>query len=134
MKWESRFSLGLNAAKNSHHIEKCVKQKFRGSKLKNSAADVHLYLSQEWSFAAPKISQFSNLGMGKQVHFGTEHAAKNTGYFEKCLKRNFCRIKFPAKNSSDAHLCILEEWNSKNLSVLKINIITQRGNGKISPL
>ncbi len=66
MERESRFNLGLNAAKNADYIEKCVKQKFRTVKFptKNSVV-LHIYLSLEWNFGSLKIYQFLNLGMGK---------------------------------------------------------------------
>ncbi len=49
-KWESRFTLALNAAKNIDYTEKCFKQKLSTIKFAaNNSVYTYLYLSQEWS-------------------------------------------------------------------------------------
>ncbi len=54
--------LGLNAAKNTDYMEKCLKQKLHRIKFptKNSV-EAYLYLHQEWSYWAPKIGVFEIL-------------------------------------------------------------------------
>ncbi len=50
LEWESKFTLGLNTAKNTDYIEKCFKQNLHNIKfpVKNSA-DAYLYLLQDRS-------------------------------------------------------------------------------------
>ncbi len=54
--WESRFTLGLNAEKNTDYIEKWFKQKLHKIKFstKNSK-EANLYLPLEWSYGASKM-------------------------------------------------------------------------------
>ncbi len=48
-KWESRFTLGLNAAKNIDYNEKWFKQKSRKIKfLTKNSVEAYLYLPQEY--------------------------------------------------------------------------------------
>ncbi len=54
-----KFILGLNAAKNTDYIEKCFEQKLRRIKVpKKNSVDEYLYVPQELSYGAPKISCF----------------------------------------------------------------------------
>ncbi len=42
--------IGLNTAKNTHYIEKCLKQKLRRINFpKKISLDTYLYVPQEWS-------------------------------------------------------------------------------------
>ncbi len=51
-----KFTLGLEAGKNSDYTEKCLKQKLHGAKFpKKTPVDAYLYLPQEWSQEALKI-------------------------------------------------------------------------------
>ncbi len=57
--WESRFTLTLNTVKNIDYIEKLFKQKLSIIKFPaKNLVDSYLYLSQEWSWGAPKICRF----------------------------------------------------------------------------
>ncbi len=57
LKWESIFTLGLNAAKSTNYIEKCFKQKLLRIKfpIKNST-EAYLYLPQEWRWGSKDLS------------------------------------------------------------------------------
>ncbi len=53
---ESRFTLGLNAAKNTDYIKKCLKLKlFRIKFPTKNLSGTYIYLSQEQSQESPKI-------------------------------------------------------------------------------
>ncbi len=73
LKRDTRFNLGLKTVKNADYIEKYFKEKLFGIKFptKNSV-DAYIYVTREWSWGAPKICHFLNLGMEKKVHFRAE--------------------------------------------------------------
>ncbi len=48
LEWKTRFTLGLNTAKNNDYIVKCFEQKLFGIKFpKKQSVDSYLYLPQE---------------------------------------------------------------------------------------
>ncbi len=50
LKWESKFTFGLNTAKNTHYIKKSFKLKLLNIKFcTKKSVSAHVYLLQEWS-------------------------------------------------------------------------------------
>ncbi len=58
-KWEHRFALGLDAAKNTHYIQKCCKLKLFSLEFHTKkSVGAYVYLPHEWSWRAAKIGIF----------------------------------------------------------------------------
>ncbi len=53
LKWESRCTLGVDAAEITDYIKKLLRTKFYTKKL----ADADIYLLQDWSWRPPKITE-----------------------------------------------------------------------------
>ncbi len=107
LEWESKFTLGLNAATNTDYIKKCFQQKlFRIKFPRKNLVDAYLYLPQKWNYGAPKIVTFE---IESRITLKL-NAAENTDYIRKCVKKLF-EIKFPSKNSVGTYLYLAKEWS-----------------------
>ncbi len=89
LKWENRFTLGLDTAKITNVIEKYFKRKLLRIKFptKNSAG-AHVYLSQKLSLGVQRLSSFRYYIVLKwDYRFALElSGAKISEYIEKRFK------------------------------------------------
>ncbi len=105
----------MDAAKDTHYIEKCFKRKL--SKITfptRNFVDAYSYLPQEWSYGGPNICHFLNDALEWKSRSTLRlNPAKSTDcmYWKMLQKQKLYKIKFPTITLLDAYLYLLQEWS-----------------------
>ncbi len=112
MKWESRFTLGLNPAKNSDYIKKYFKQKLCKIKFsKKKKVNRCIFLSTpEMELEGSDDLHFWNITMHwmKKVHFGVERCKK----YELCWKMLQAKVAQNLQKTQRTHIVYhSQEWS-----------------------
>ncbi len=115
LEWEGRFTLGLNAAKNTDYIKKYFKQKlfrikFPTKNLVNACISISPRSGAKGFERLPFLKYYDVMEWESRFTLGL-NPGKNADYIKKCFKQKLFRIKHPTKNSLNAWLKDCHFWN-----------------------